>query len=172
MSKLRFYAAALTIGALTGLSSAQADDTTAEAGQQANRSQNDQADRSDAQPNPQHVDAQQRGPTVREALVRKLIKANDAEIEIAKLAQKKTDNALKMTKDMLNKYERQDFNMAFLGQQCMAHTMMLAELKAIESVGPEELRPIAQEAASKVEQHLEKVEQLAQKHEDDRKPGK
>lgn|GEM_PF-1854007 len=92
MSKLRFYAAALTIGALTGLSSAQADDTTAKAGQQANRSQNDQVDRSEAQRDSHAANKQQQGPTVKEALVRKLIKANDAEIEIAKLAQKKTDN--------------------------------------------------------------------------------
>lgn len=68
---------------------------------------------------------------------------------------------------MLGEYQGQDFNMAFLGQQCVAHTMMLAELKAIESEGPQEMRSVAQEAKTKVEQHLEKVKQLAKKLEDD-----
>lgn len=190
--------------------------------------------------------SQQQGPTVKEALVQKLIKSNKAEIELATMAQQKTDNeelkqlastivqdhqqlnktlqqhagntsdpgkksdnrssnpnaasattsaqsgrnqtgmntvpkefcqvaeqacdnALEMTKEMLGKQEGQDFNMAFLGQQCFAHTMMLAELKAIQSSGPEELQQIASQAAEKVEMHLEKAKQLAKKLEDDRK---
>jgi predicted outer membrane protein len=89
--------------------------------------------------------------------------------QLCQIADQACDNAMKMTKDMLTKYEGQDFQMAFLGQQCVAHTMMLAELKAIESTGPQELQPIAQEAISKVEKHLEKAKQLAKKLEDDEK---
>ncbi len=89
--------------------------------------------------------------------------------ELTKISEQACENALEMTKEMLGKYEGQDFNMAFLGQQCVAHTMMLAELKAIESAGPQELQQIAQEASQKVEQHLEKCKQLAKKLEDDRK---
>lgn len=199
------------------------------------------------------AESQQEGTTVKEAIVQKLMKANEAEIELAKMAQQKTDNqelqqltqmivkdhealnqklkefmsegqsqynssregqsndavsqrqagrdqasqvsqtsgqnnesaivpeklckiaeeacanSLKMTKEMLSRYEGQDFQMAFLGQQCVAHTMMLAELKAIESVGPAELQPIAKMASQKVEQHLEKAKELAKKLEDDAK---
>ncbi|TWU08515.1 DUF4142 domain-containing protein [Stieleria varia] len=88
--------------------------------------------------------------------------------ELWRVGEQACENALKMTKDMLGNYEGQDFNMAFLGQQCVAHTMMLAELKAIASVGPEELQTFAQETSQKVEQHLEKCKQLAKKLEDDR----
>ena len=75
-----------------------------------------------------------------------------------------------MTKEMLGKHQGQDFNMAFLRQQCVAHTMMLGELKAIESDGPTELRQFASQAAAKVEKHLEKAKLLAKKLQDDGKP--
>ncbi|TWT95264.1 hypothetical protein Pla108_34080 [Botrimarina colliarenosi] len=205
--------------------------------------------------------ATQQGVTIQEALVKKLTKANDAEIELAKMAQEKTDNdevrkltktiiedhkalneslqqvskqqgndrnspnsnsndrgqtnqnanqanrpqlgqnqgrpmtangqpsetipqqfcdigekacdnALKMTKDMLKDYDGQDFNMAYLGQQCVAHTMMLAELKAIQSEGPQELKSVAEKAITKVEKHLKTVKQLAKDLEDDREGSK
>ncbi len=89
--------------------------------------------------------------------------------ELVQIAEQACENSLKMTKDMLSNYDGQDFDMAFLGQQCVAHTMMLAELKAIESAGPQELQPLAQEISQKVQQHLEKAKQLAKKLEDDRK---
>jgi len=88
--------------------------------------------------------------------------------QLCTIAEQACDNATQMTKEMLRGYEGQDFNMAFLGQQCVAHTMMLAELKAISSEGPEELRSIANEAASKVKSHLDETKRLAKKFEDDR----
>lgn len=87
---------------------------------------------------------------------------------LCKVAEQACDNALKMTKNMLSKYDGQDFEMAFLGQQCVAHTMMLAELKAIASDGPQELQSMAKETSQKIEQHLEKAKKLAKKLEDDR----
>lgn len=89
--------------------------------------------------------------------------------ELCKIAEQACENSLQMTKELLNEYEGQDFDMAYLGQQCVAHTNMLAELKAIESTGPQELQALAQEASTKVEQHLEKCKQIAKKLEDDRK---
>ncbi len=88
--------------------------------------------------------------------------------QLVQIMNQACDNSLKMTKEMLQKYEGQDFSMAFLGQQCVAHTMMLAELKAIQSQGPEELKSFAEEAAGKVQKHLEKAKQLAKQLEDDR----
>ncbi|WP_345682748.1 DUF4142 domain-containing protein [Novipirellula caenicola] len=287
MSKLRFSAAALSVAAFSGLSTAAAQTTLDQPGvptsppivqpdqpgqpttlpsqitDQPAGSQNDQSNQSDRYEARRVTtnSQQQQGPTVTQALVQKLIKANEAEIELAKLAQQKSDNqevqkfaqmliqdhqalnqtlqqharssqsgqsqtqqsttgqsqtdqsqpghtartgsqpathsqttsdrmtqwgsqtvpkelcqigeqaydnALKMTKEMLNNYEGQDFNMAFLGQQTVAHTMLLAELQAIESNGPQSLQPIVQQASSKVQMHLDKTKQLAKKFEDDR----
>ncbi len=256
MSKIRFTIATLAVTSFCGLADAQTTQVlpaqtspppvqpVAPAQQplpQQNGSIVDQADRYESRR--VVTDSKQQGPTVKEAILHKLQKANEAEIELAKLAIQKSDNedvkklaqtivqdheacneklqkmtghdknsgqgqhaqqdrttsnqqagrlstsdqsptvpkelcriaeqacenSLKMTKDMLSKYKGQDFNMAFLGQQCVAHTMMLAELKAIESSGPQELQQMAQEASQKVEQHLEKSKQLAKKLEDDRK---
>ncbi len=89
--------------------------------------------------------------------------------KLCKISEKACDNALKMTKEMLGNYDGQDFSMAFLGQQCVAHTMMLAELRAIESEGPEELKQLAGQAATKVGTHLQEAKQLAKKLEDDRR---
>lgn len=283
MSKLRFSAAALSVAAITGLSTAVAQTTLDQPGvptsppivqpdqpgqpttlpgqitDQPAGSQNVQSNQSDRYEARRVAtnSQQQQGPTVTQALVQKLIMSNEAEIELAKLAQQKSDNqevqkfaqmliqdhqalnqtlkqhagssqagqsqthslqagqtqtgqtqdrtgqqpaadsqtrsdrmtqwsdqtvpkelcqigeqaydnALKMTKEMLNRYEGQDFNMAFLGQQTIAHTMLLAELQAIESNGPQSLQPIVQQASSKVQMHLEKTKQLAKKFEDDR----
>ncbi len=254
MTKLRFTAAALTIAAFSGFSVSTAQSPTNRAvGQQLPAGQPSTLSGQAIQQQPgsptaqtgQHPtyqasgQSQQEGLTVKEAIVQKLIKANEAEIELAKLAQQKSDNeelkqlastiikdhqqlnqtmqqhagnrsssghsesgltnqnqkvsgashsqsatvpeelckiaeqacenALKMNKEMLGNYEGQDFNMAFLGQQCVAHTMMLAELNAIESNGPKELQQLASEAANKVESHLDQAKKLAKKLEDDRK---
>ncbi len=194
----------------------------------------------------------QQGPTVTQALVKKMQKANEAEIELAKLAQQKTDNdevkqltktviedhqslnqqlqkmnagssgnagsrqqnsnnrsdratsqagqsglsrqgdsmggqsshvpeqlckiteqacqnSLEMTKEMLNSKQGQNFNMGFLSQQIVAHTMALAELKAIKSSGPEELNEVVTTAIDKTEQHLKRAKEIAKKLEDNEK---
>lgn len=90
-------------------------------------------------------------------------------MQLCKIGEIACENSLKMTKEALGKLEGQDFTMAYLGQQCVAHTTMLAELKAIETAGPEDLREVASKAAGKVQEHLEKAKQLAKKFEDDRK---
>jgi predicted outer membrane protein len=89
--------------------------------------------------------------------------------ELCQVADKACENNLAMTKEMLSQYKGQDFDMAFLGQQCVAHMMTLAELKAIESDGPQELRQTATEAAAKVKEHLNMIKELSSKLEDDRK---
>ena len=90
-------------------------------------------------------------------------------MQLVKVMDQACDNSLQMTKEMLQQYQGQDFAMAYLGQQIVAHTTTLAELQAIESQGPQELKSIAQEAATKVKGHLEQAKQLANKLEDDRR---
>ncbi len=86
--------------------------------------------------------------------------------ELCDIGEQACENALKMTKEMLSKYEGEEFEMAYLGQQCVAHTIMLAELKAIESNGPRELREVATKASKKVEAHLEKAKSLAKERQE------
>jgi len=87
------------------------------------------------------------------------------------ITEQAAQNHLDMTTKMLKRYEgqEQDFAMAFLGQQIAAHTWLVAELDAIVSAGPEELRPLAERAMQVSQGHLEKARQLAQKYEDDRR---
>lgn len=92
-------------------------------------------------------------------------------VEFCKLGERACENNLKLTKEMLSDYKGQDFNMAFLGQQCVAHTMALSELRAIETEGPQALKETANEGAKKVDEHLKAIKKLAKKLEDDRKPS-
>ncbi|MDA8745859.1 DUF4142 domain-containing protein [Rubripirellula amarantea] len=244
MSTIRLTLASLAITAFTGFSAAQAQedspnqskslDRQSQVGHPHEGSETNQGDRyearrastNDDRSENAHHDYLAQGPTIEEAILQKLKKGNEAEIELAKLAMNKTDNedvrqlcqtliqdheaciekiqqtsakrnaqshieasmnqsatvpkqlcriaevacenSLMMTKEMLSNYEGQDFNMAFLGQQCVAHTTMLAELKAIENTGPQELQPIAQDAIGKVKKHLERCKEIAKQLEDDR----
>lgn len=79
---------------------------------------------------------------------------------------KASENALTMTKEMLQNYDGEEFDMAFVGQQVVAHMMLLAELKAIESQNLEEISQIAGKAASTTEQHLEELKGLAKELKD------
>lgn len=88
--------------------------------------------------------------------------------QLCQIIEQACDNSQKMTTEMLQKYQGQDFQMAFLGQQIVAHTMMLGELQAIQSNGPQELKQIAQQGAEKTQAHLEMAKKLAKKYEDDR----
>jgi len=83
--------------------------------------------------------------------------------ELLKISEQACENSLKMTKEMLGKYDGEKFNMAFVSYQCVVHNMMLAELKAIESVGPKELNEVAKNEIITAEKHLEKFKQLAKK---------
>jgi len=79
---------------------------------------------------------------------------------------KASENALSMTKDMLQNYDGEEFDMAFVGQQVVAHVMLIAELKAIESQDLDQVSQLAGEATSTVEQHLEELKKLAKELKD------
>lgn len=81
------------------------------------------------------------------------------------------DNNLEMTKQMLQEHEGQDFKMAFIGHQIVAHTACLAEMKAIQSSGPAQLKQLAQQAMPKIQEHLDMAKKMAKKFEDDRTSG-
>ena len=98
MSKLKFVLASLAFTAFTSLQSVSAQQNanperpraTQDSGQ-AERSQVDQGARRETKKVP--TNAPHAGPvSVRQALMQKLVKANQAEIELAQMAQQKTDN--------------------------------------------------------------------------------
>jgi predicted outer membrane protein len=79
------------------------------------------------------------------------------------------NNKLTATKEMLNQYSGQDFDMGFIGTQISCHVEMLSQLKAIEDVGTPEFQQLVGNAKTSVEQHLKTAKALAKKLEDDRK---
>ncbi|QEG36944.1 DUF4142 domain-containing protein [Bythopirellula goksoeyrii] len=89
--------------------------------------------------------------------------------QLLTIQKKAADNYQVSSIMMLNNYQGQDFDMAFLGMQIGAHTWSLAELKALDSVGNEQFQQIVAEARSKVEQHLAEAKRLSKKFEDDQK---
>ncbi len=89
--------------------------------------------------------------------------------QLTQLTDKACKNAEQSVKAMLEKAEGQDFQMAFLGQQVIAHQMMIANLEAIQSVGPTELKEIAGQGVTMMKSHLDAAKSLAMKLEDDSK---
>ena len=73
---------------------------------------------------------------------------------------------LQMTKDLLSKYEGQDFDMGYLGQQTVAHLDMLAHLHAVKDIGPPEFQELVEEGIKGTTEHMEQVLMLSHKLED------
>lgn len=90
--------------------------------------------------------------------------------QLVQLMDRTCDNALQQSKEMLKQHRDEDFDMAYMGQQIVMHSMMLAELKALESDGPKQLQPVVQSAKRTTESHMKEakqiVEQLASNHPD------
>ena len=70
---------------------------------------------------------------------------------------------LAMTKQLLGKYEGQDFDMGYLGQQMGAHIKMMACLTAAQDVGPQEFQTTIAEGLVTTREHMQHAEQLAAK---------
>lgn len=87
------------------------------------------------------------------------------------IMEKASSNCQQMTKQMLQNYEGADFDMAFVGQQTIAHMTLLAELRAIEEQDLGQLSQIAGKAATTTESHLEKLKQLARELENNSTRG-
>ena len=76
------------------------------------------------------------------------------------------ENQVEASKKLLERYEGQDFDMAFLGLQIGAHSTALAELKALENFGDQQFQEVVAEARHKMEEHLKEAKKLADQHED------
>ena len=87
---------------------------------------------------------------------------------LMRITQQAAQNEIEMINDLMSQYQGQDFDMAFLGQQISGSTWMVAELKAIQKVGPDALQSLAQAAQQLTERDLDQARQLAKRLEDDR----
>jgi predicted outer membrane protein len=67
-----------------------------------------------------------------------------------------------MTQQMLQKHKGEDFDMAYIGQQILAHTDMLAELQALHSANMPQLQPIVAEAEKATREHLDMATGIAE----------
>jgi len=86
--------------------------------------------------------------------------------EICKIEKEAADNYLDRTQRMLEQYQGQDFDMAFLGFQIGSHTWALSELNAMQGVGDDEFQKVVADAKQKMEQHLKRAKELSKKYED------
>jgi predicted outer membrane protein len=91
-----------------------------------------------------------------------------------KIGKKAGELHLQMTKELLNKYQGHEFDMAYVGQQIAAHTQMLANLKAMEEHTTGEFATVVKEGVQTTEQHLEHAKELSgklQKQRGQEQPG-
>ncbi len=82
--------------------------------------------------------------------------------QLVQLMDRTCTNSLEQSKEMLQQHRDKDFDMAYIGQQIVMHSMMLAELKALESDGPKQLQPIVQNAKRTTESHMKEAKQIAE----------
>jgi predicted outer membrane protein len=68
---------------------------------------------------------------------------------------------LQMTKDLLNKYQGQEFDMAYVGQQIAGHTHMVATLKAMEENTSGEFQTVVKEGLKTATMHLDHAKELS-----------
>jgi len=74
---------------------------------------------------------------------------------------------LQMTKDLLNKYQGHEFDMAYVGQQIAGHTHMVATLKAMEENTTGDFQAVVKDGVKTAEMHLNHAKELSaqlQKH--------
>ncbi len=88
--------------------------------------------------------------------------------KVLKIQKRASEIYQQSSNKMIESYEGQDFDMAFLGMQIGAHTWAMAELKAMESVGSPHFQQIVEDSKSKIQQHLEEAQRLSNKFEDDK----
>ncbi len=74
---------------------------------------------------------------------------------------------LERSKQLLEKYQGYDFDMAFLGMQISGHTWLLSELNALDGVGSKEFQQAVEYATKIVADHLHEAETLTKKLEDE-----
>jgi len=90
--------------------------------------------------------------------------------QMLQIATRASQIELAMTRQLLEKYSGQDFDMAYLGQQIVAHTHMLAVLEAMKNEGPREFQQLVTQGIETTKHHLGEATRLAKSLEDQEGP--
>lgn len=90
--------------------------------------------------------------------------------QMLQIATRAAQIELAMTRQLLEKYSGQDFDMAYLGQQIVAHTHMLAVLEAMKNEGPREFQQLVAQGIEVTKHHMGEATRLAKSLEDQEGP--
>jgi predicted outer membrane protein len=69
---------------------------------------------------------------------------------------------LQMTREMLNEHQGSDFDMAYIGQQIVAHTQMLAKLESAQNRVSPEFQEVIRKGVQSTNQHLKEARTISQ----------
>jgi hypothetical protein len=69
---------------------------------------------------------------------------------------------LQMTREMLNEHQGNDFDMAYIGQQIVAHTQMVAKLEAAQNRVSPELQQVVRQGLQGANQHLKEARTISE----------
>ncbi len=81
------------------------------------------------------------------------------------ITRRAVENNHQRTVEMLKQKQQGEFDRCFVASQIGFHNWLVSELEAMRDVGPQQFTTIIQDAERKVESHLEKATQLADKME-------
>ncbi|MCA9209737.1 MAG: DUF4142 domain-containing protein [Planctomycetales bacterium] len=90
---------------------------------------------------------------------------------LPQIAHRAAQIKLRMTKEMLSKYEGQDFDMGYLGEQIVAHIGMMAHLQAVQNLGDEQFQQLVAQGIQTTQQHMQEAQQIARQLEDKERGG-
>jgi hypothetical protein len=79
------------------------------------------------------------------------------------VARREKEECLKMTQADLSKHEGAKFDKALVGQQSVAHTNMLAKLRALQSQGSSEFEQVLQELEKTAQQHKQHLDETMER---------
>jgi hypothetical protein len=80
--------------------------------------------------------------------------------QMAQFAQEVKQECLNLTQAELGRKQGAEFDKAYIGQQLVAHTNMLAELRAAQRHASGQLQPIIQQGTQMTEHHLAQARQI------------
>jgi predicted outer membrane protein len=90
------------------------------------------------------------------------VNAGDQTQQMVQLAQEIKQECYNLTTAELGQKQGADFDKAFIGQQLVAHTQMLAHLKTYQKHASSQLQPIIQEGTQMTEHHIAQARQIMQ----------
>ncbi len=81
--------------------------------------------------------------------------------QLAAVMQEACEKHQQLTREMLTQYKGSEFDMAYIGQQIAAHTLMKADLQAVSDKGDQQFQQLAKKALTETEKHLQMAQSIA-----------